>query len=194
MKLALENKLWTAAGREAVFVCINMSDALLAKHNGLRNISKDHMDVVKVVATVLPMSDRKNQSNRLRKVIQMKNLIDYESREFSEKSANDIALQATRFYEWGESVFMKIGYARVSTADQNLESQIDALKKAGCDEFYKEKKSGVSEREELEKALGYLREGDTLVVTKLDRLGRSLKVIGTNRRVQRERYPFSKFR
>ena len=70
---------------------------------------------------------------------------------------------------------MKIGYARVSTADQNLESQIDALKKAGCDEFYKEKKSGVSEREELEKALGYLREGDTLVVTKLDRLGRSLK-------------------
>ena len=70
---------------------------------------------------------------------------------------------------------MKVGYARVSTADQNLESQIDALKKAGCEEFYKEKKSGVSEREELEKALGYLREGDTLVVTKLDRLGRSLK-------------------
>ena len=65
---------------------------------------------------------------------------------------------------------MKIGYARVSTADQNLESQLDALKKAGCDEFYKEKKSGVSDREELEKALGYLREGDTLVVTKLDRL------------------------
>ena len=101
MKLALEHKLWTAAGREAVFVCINMSDALLAKHNGLRNVSKDHMDVVKVVATVLPMSDRKSQSNRLRKVIQMKNLIDYESKEFSEKSANEIALQATRFYDWG---------------------------------------------------------------------------------------------
>jgi hypothetical protein len=101
MKLALDNKLWTAAGREAVFVCINMTDALLAKHNGLRNVSKDHMDVVKVVATILPMSDRKNQSHRLRKVIQMKNLIDYESREFSEKSANEIARQATRFYEWG---------------------------------------------------------------------------------------------
>lgn len=70
---------------------------------------------------------------------------------------------------------MKVGYARVSTADQNLESQVDALRRVGCDYIYEEKKSGVADRGELEKALGYLREGDTLVVTKLDRLGRSLK-------------------
>ena len=103
MRWALENNQWTSAGREAVFVCINMSDALLAKHKGLRNVSKDHMDVVKVVGTILPMRDRKNQSNRLRKVIQLKNLIDYESKDFSEKSAEDICLHATRFYEWGDA-------------------------------------------------------------------------------------------
>ena len=70
---------------------------------------------------------------------------------------------------------MKIGYARVSTAGSEFRCTIGCAKKAGCDEFYEEKKSGVAEREELEKALEYLREGDTLVVTKLDRLGRSLK-------------------
>jgi DNA invertase Pin-like site-specific DNA recombinase len=70
---------------------------------------------------------------------------------------------------------VKIGYARVSTEDQNLDGQVDALQKAGCDEIYKEKASGVSERAVLDQAIRYLRAGDTLVVTKLDRLGRSLK-------------------
>ena len=71
---------------------------------------------------------------------------------------------------------MKIGYARVSTQDQNLNLQLDALKNAGCEKIYEEKISGVSKnREELSKALEYIREGDTLVVWKLDRLGRSLK-------------------
>ena len=57
----------------------------------------------------------------------------------------------------------------------NLDAQVDALQKVGCDEIYREKKSGVRDREVLEEAMSYLREGDTLVVTKLDRLGRSLK-------------------
>ncbi len=71
---------------------------------------------------------------------------------------------------------MKIGYARVSTQDQNLESQLDALNKHGCDRIYSEKvSSGRKERPELEAALEYMREGDVLIVMKLDRLGRSLK-------------------
>ncbi|MFC1715566.1 recombinase family protein [Candidatus Poribacteria bacterium] len=71
---------------------------------------------------------------------------------------------------------MLIGYARVSTHDQNLDLQKDALEKAGCERLYVEQASGSSSsRPELEQALEVLREGDTLVVWRLDRLGRSLK-------------------
>jgi DNA invertase Pin-like site-specific DNA recombinase len=70
---------------------------------------------------------------------------------------------------------MKIGYARVSTKDQKLEMQTEALLKAGCEKIFKEKKSAVKERPELQSMLVHLREGDIVVVWKLDRLGRSLK-------------------
>jgi DNA invertase Pin-like site-specific DNA recombinase len=71
---------------------------------------------------------------------------------------------------------MLIGYARVSTLDQNLDLQIDALTKAGCQRLFDDKMSGSrAERPGLAKALEMLREGDTLVVWKLDRLGRSVK-------------------
>ncbi len=70
---------------------------------------------------------------------------------------------------------MKIGYARVSTEDQKLNTQIDALKEFGCEKIFSEKISGVSkERPQLKKAFEYLRPGDTLVVWKLSRLARSL--------------------
>lgn len=68
-----------------------------------------------------------------------------------------------------------IGYARVSTKEQNLDLQINALTKAGCTIIYSEKASSTKERKELEKALSYLREGDIFIVWKLDRLARSLK-------------------
>jgi DNA invertase Pin-like site-specific DNA recombinase len=71
---------------------------------------------------------------------------------------------------------MLIGYARVSTTDQNLDLQIDALTKAGCQKLFDDKISGSrAARPGLAKALEMLRDGDTLVVWKLDRLGRSVK-------------------
>ncbi len=71
---------------------------------------------------------------------------------------------------------MLIGYARVSTQDQNLDLQIDALVKTGCEKVFEDKLSGSrAERPGFAKALEMLREGDTLVVWKLDRLGRSVK-------------------
>src|SRR5437016_8651874 len=71
---------------------------------------------------------------------------------------------------------MLIGYARVSTNEQTLDLQKDALEKIGCTKIFSDVVSGAkTERKGLEEALDYVREGDTLVVWQLDRLGRSLK-------------------
>ena len=81
---------------------------------------------------------------------------------------------------------MLVGYARVSTADQNLDLQQDALVQAGCGKVFTDVISGAqAERPGLTEALAFLREGDTLVVWKLDRLGRSLQnLIETVRALQ----------
>src|SRR5215218_3798976 len=71
---------------------------------------------------------------------------------------------------------MLVGYARVSTQEQDLALQLDALRTAGCERIFEEKASGAQrERPELQAALACMRPGDTLVVWKLDRLARSLQ-------------------
>jgi DNA invertase Pin-like site-specific DNA recombinase len=68
---------------------------------------------------------------------------------------------------------MKIGYARVSTEDQRLPLQLEALKQAGCAKIFREKVSGAyRDRPELNRMLDHLREGDVVIVWKLDRLDR----------------------
>lgn len=82
---------------------------------------------------------------------------------------------------------MLIGYARVSTDDQNLDLQLDALKNAGCEKIFEEKESGRAgtKRPCYEAALAYLRPADQLVVWKVDRLGRSLReMLETAHRLQ----------
>lgn len=69
---------------------------------------------------------------------------------------------------------IKLGYARVSTLEQNLDLQLDALKKEGCKKVFTDKVSGVrSHKPNFEKLIEYARPGDTIIVWKLDRLGRS---------------------
>jgi DNA invertase Pin-like site-specific DNA recombinase len=71
---------------------------------------------------------------------------------------------------------MRVGYARISTGEQNLDLQLDALHKAGCEAVYQDEMAGAkAERPGLSEALNFVRPGDTLVVWRLDRLGRSLK-------------------
>lgn len=75
-----------------------------------------------------------------------------------------------------KNTFMKIGYARVSTQEQTLDLQIDALKKHGCEAIYTDKISGTkTEKPNFEELMKFIRAGDTLVIWKLDRLGRSTK-------------------
>ncbi len=71
---------------------------------------------------------------------------------------------------------MLIGYARVSSASQSLDVQLEALTAAGCEKVFAEKRSGTTTegRDALEQALDFAREGDTLIVTRLDRLARSM--------------------
>ncbi len=70
---------------------------------------------------------------------------------------------------------MKIGYARVSTTDQTLEPQKDALSEAGCEKLFTDVASGArSQRPGLDETIAFCRHGDTLVVWKLDRMGRSM--------------------
>jgi DNA invertase Pin-like site-specific DNA recombinase len=74
---------------------------------------------------------------------------------------------------------MKIGYARVSTREQNLDMQIFALQDAGCEKIYEEVVSGAkADRPVLNALIKQLRDGDVIVVWKLDRLGRSLRRLG----------------
>lgn len=71
---------------------------------------------------------------------------------------------------------MNIGYVRTSTNEQNTDLQLDALKNASCKKIFEEKASGAQrDRPQLKQALDYAREGDTIIVWKLDRLARSLK-------------------
>lgn len=71
---------------------------------------------------------------------------------------------------------MLVGYARVSSVGQNLDSQIEALKNIGCEKIFMEKKSGTNtkDRLQLQNALDFVRDGDTLIVTRLDRCSRSV--------------------
>ena len=93
-----------------------------------------------------------------------------------QKLVAKVSLFARIFATLSTSSKMKIGYARVSTLEQNLDLQLQALKKAGCRRTFREKISaGNRNRPEFQRMLDQIRTGDTIVVWKLDRLARSTR-------------------
>ena len=87
------------------------------------------------------------------------------------------SIHSSIYWRFAENIRlpMKLGYARVSTRDQNLDLQVDALKRAGCERLYQNVASGSkTARPALDEMLAQLRVGDVLVIWKLDRMGRSL--------------------
>jgi DNA invertase Pin-like site-specific DNA recombinase len=95
---------------------------------------------------------------------------------FLRKLSLEILVPKTYYVHGFSEIAMLLGYARVSTQDQKPELQLDALRLAGCEKLFTEKASGAQrERPQLQAALDYMRQGDALVVWKLDRLARSLK-------------------
>ena len=79
-------------------------------------------------------------------------------------------------YETHYTIIMKVGYARVSSVGQNLESQIRILEEYGCEKIFQEKKSGRSmkNRDQLQDMLSFVREGDEIIITRTDRIARSV--------------------
>jgi hypothetical protein len=106
MLQAQKEKRWNAVGLNAVHCAISAADALLVFHIGQRSIDPDHRVVVELMINSLNTPDAANESKTLQKIINQKNLIEYEQRTFREKEADLIIKHTVRFYNW---VISKLG-------------------------------------------------------------------------------------
>ncbi len=99
MQHAYRNRMWTAAGLNAVHCVISSCDALLVKSQGVRSAVEDHLQVIELLGRA-PIAGVEKQTATVRRIIAKKNVIAYEDREFRENDASDIFKQVERFYRW----------------------------------------------------------------------------------------------
>ncbi len=100
MLQTVKDKRWNAVGLNAVHCAISAADALLVFHLGLRSADSNHQAVAELISNNLTISEIKTKSETLRKIINQKNMIEYEQRSFTEKDATTIAKLTERFYSW----------------------------------------------------------------------------------------------
>ncbi|MFC1631900.1 hypothetical protein ACFL2I_05050 [Candidatus Omnitrophota bacterium] len=106
MLSALENKNYNSVGTLAIQCAISSADAVCVCEKGLRSISADHFDVCDLVRSIT-LSDAKEKSNLLKRIIAKKNLVQYEKRSIYQAEAIEMAKSAARFYQWVAAVLKK---------------------------------------------------------------------------------------
>lgn len=104
MQTSLGQKNWNAAALNAIHTGISINDALLAYFYGIKSISPKHDDAVKLLVSLVKHKEVSSNSAHLRKLIGMKNLVEYEGRLFTQSEAQALAKHAQRFLEWVESL------------------------------------------------------------------------------------------
>ncbi|MDD4877062.1 MAG: HEPN domain-containing protein [Dehalococcoidales bacterium] len=100
MQRSYDEQLWNAVGLNAVHCAISASDALLAQVAGLRNTSQDHRLAADLLIEKVPYPQTKEYAGHLRKILGLKNVIEYERKLFTQKNAEEIVKHTERFYQW----------------------------------------------------------------------------------------------
>jgi uncharacterized protein (UPF0332 family) len=104
MQQSLKNEKWNAAGLNAIHTGISANDALLTFHFGLRSISPKHDDAVKLLISMMNRDDTEIKAKHLRRLISVKNLVEYDGRLLSGREAESLAKHAERFLVWVRSL------------------------------------------------------------------------------------------
>lgn len=103
-QISLKKEKWNAAGLNAIHSGISANDALLTFHFGLRSISPKHDDAARLLTSMMKRDDTETKAKHLRRLISMKNIVEYEGRLFSKSEAESLAKHAERFLNWVKSL------------------------------------------------------------------------------------------
>lgn len=104
MHESLKKKSWNAAGLNAIHAGISANDALLTFHFGLRSISPKHDDAVELLVSMMKRNDTETKAKHLRRLLSVKNLVEYDGRLFSKSEAESLAKHAERYLNWAKSL------------------------------------------------------------------------------------------
>lgn len=107
MNEVLERGQWEAAGVNAVHAAISANDAVLAGRRGVKSVSPDHKDTVRVLLAQFKDKDGRKAAKRLGTILARKSRVEYEEKRFTEREARELVLDTSRFLEWAKSVLPK---------------------------------------------------------------------------------------